>query len=214
MAIVRTWLMLLALVLAAMPGCKSEEDADIRSVFDEYTAALARRDTAAFLKVIDPQIVERYDGHVKLAQKGSKQAILRLPPYGIMDVVAMRHRLSPDELKSLTGTEWIRRSIAAGTFMFQDTSEEYSIGRINLRLPRANAELIIDGDKTGLKVEFVKVEGCWLVNDDFLEPWFERFMEKRVTISGQPMINIIMFDESEETGKRVDPAVLDAPPAL
>jgi hypothetical protein len=200
------------LIVLSFTGCGGEDAAEIRSVFDDYLRALQGRDASAFLKTIDPQIIVRYDAQVKLAQKGTKQQILRQPPFGIFEVVQMRHELTPDELRTLTGEAWVRRAIGRGDFILQDQSETYTIGRPTLRSPRASAELLVDGQKSGIRVEFVKTEGRWLVNDDCYEPMFEKELNRDLSRTGWPVERLIFAYVAESSDKELDRTILDTPP--
>src|SRR5438034_1281446 len=96
------WLALLALALL-LPACGDGggASADVRAVFDEYNAALNRRDGDGFLKVIDPDNVNHYDQYVQIARAGTHDQIVQLDSVGRGYVLMIRHRLKPEELAGL-----------------------------------------------------------------------------------------------------------------
>lgn len=210
----RVLFIILATLCLVPAGCGGEEDAEIRDVFDVYLAALEKRDVATFMKHVDPQVIERYGGYVRLAQKGSKAQILGLPPSSMLQVLVLRHRVPPETLQTLTGESWVRLAIQESWFDLdsEDEVQEFRLGRITHRSPRASADLLADGDKTGTRVEFVKVEGAWLINDECFGHWFDKALEKLAARVNLPQIDVLFRLESEESGKRVDPAIFDKPP--
>lgn len=195
-------------------ACGDDGAADVRAVYDEYNAAINRHDGDDFLRVIDPENVKHYDHFVRIAQRGTKEQIIRLGSIDRACVLILRHRLKPDELKELNGAAFVKLCIERAWFFGEDEGERFSLGRVKMNTPRATAELRINGEPTGDRLEFVLVDGHWLVNDEALDRAHEKAFAKAAAKLRMSEDRLIFELEADETGEDVDPRIFDAAPLV
>ncbi|MEX2218293.1 MAG: hypothetical protein WD749_05990 [Phycisphaerales bacterium] len=193
----------------ALVSC-GESTEEVRAAFDTFDGATDRRVAQEAMGVMDPVYFEHMDYLIKLARTGSRERVLSLPAHERMEIVAMRNRLTRDELSKVDGAGWVRLSIERGWWAADPGEPALSIGRVTFRSPRASGELLVDGQRTGLTVEFVKTNDQWLVDPRPVDEWWGSFVSKRATSAGN-LDQMILNLESVESGKRVNQTIWDPP---
>jgi hypothetical protein len=202
------------LIALALYGCDGKDAAEVRGVYDDYNAALRDKNGDAFLLTIDPANVEHYGSFVAVAQKGTAEQVRALSAIGRGYVLQMRHRLKPTELKNLDGPGFVKLSVERGWFFKEDEDEHFALGPIRVKRPRASAELRVNGERTGERLEFVQFQDRWLVNDEGLDRAWEKRLAKLARGLGVTEDSILFEREADDSGEAVDPKILDGPPQL
>ncbi len=195
-------------------GCGDDGSADVRAVYDAYNDALQRKDGEAFLKTIDPDNVKHYDQYVQLARKGTKEQIARMRASEREYILILRHRVKPDELARLDGAGFVKLCVERGWFFMEDEGEAFSLGPVKMSPPRASAELRVNGERTRDRLEFVLVEGRWLVNDEALDRVHDQRLVKIAANLRVSEDRLLLEMEAEVTGESVDPGIFDLPPGV
>jgi hypothetical protein len=203
---------LFALIVILIQGCDGGAKDEVKAVFEAYTAALRAKDGDAFLKLIDPENIKSYGYLVEVARSGDRLAVQRLTWTQKYDVTMLRNRFTVEELKKMDGAEYVRTCVNRGWFFAEDDGERFSLGPVTLKPPRANAMLVVDGDSTGYRFEFVEVEHQWLVNDECMEKWFNKEIEKLAALARVSEDTLILDLESDESGKKVTRDIWERPP--
>lgn len=204
---------LAALLFAALgpAGCDDDVSQDVRDAFNEFNSAMSRHDADTAMKYIDPKNFEHEDQLLTIARSGSRSQIDRLTMLERWEVTIMRNRLKPDELRTMTGQEYFRKSLTEGWVDDEDDAK-VTIGKISYKSPRAYGELIYDGDSTDLRLQFVRVEGKWMIDLDALDKLENRVLERLAAMLRRSEDSIIFDRESRESGRHVDSSIWDNPP--
>src|ERR1051326_7733722 len=200
---------LLVGIAALLGGCESKDAAEVRAVYADYNAALRDKDGDAFLRAIDPVNVEHYGRYVLAAQKGSGEQVRALSPTGRGNVIMMRHRLTPQELRGLDGAGFVRLSVQRGWFFKESLDDQFALAPVRVNPPRASAELRINGERTGDRLDFVLLEGRWLVNDEALDRAWEKSLAKAARKLHVSEDDLLFEREEDDSGQEVDRKILD-----
>lgn len=202
----------LSLIWVVLPGCDGGARDEVRAVFEAYNQALRDHNGDAFLKVIDPENTKHYGQLLGVARSGDRLSIERLTWVDKDLVTLMRNRFTAEELKRMDGAEFVRTVVGRGWFFKEEDGERFTLGMITIKPPRASAPLLVDGDRTDDRFEFVEVEHQWLVNDECMDKWFNKELERLARVSGISEDTFILAAESEASGKRVGREIWEAPP--
>ncbi|MFZ4575690.1 MAG: hypothetical protein ACOYN0_14945, partial [Phycisphaerales bacterium] len=173
-----------------------------------------KRDAASAASHFSAATFTYWDRLLPIARSGSKAQILSLPPSERYDVVAMRHRCTAAELKTLTGPFWLKLAMERGEYLGDEMTE---LGSIKVRGDFAEAQVLWEGDRLvdqnnkPVLVLFVKEQGGWKFdlphNDKYANYWIEwgAKMERRD-------LNDYLLDmEEDSTGKRPRGDIYDRP---
>ncbi len=200
------------LALLLLSGCDGGARDEVKAVFEAYTSALRSKNGDAFLKLIDPENVKHYGQVVEIARSGDRLAVQRLTWTQKYDVTMLRNRFTAEELKKMDGAEYVRTCVNRGWFFAEDEGERFSLGPITLKPPRAHAKLVVDGESTAYRFEFVEVEHQWLVNDECMERWFDKELERIAARARVSEDSLILELESDASGKKVTRDIWESPP--
>jgi hypothetical protein len=199
-------------VLCTMGACDDGSEEGVREAFDAYVSALERHDGDALAAAIDPENVKHYDQVVEVARNGSKETVMRLPPHQRFTVVLLRAKFSKEKLDKLDGLGFVKMGMEQAPQDESGRAAKISLGPIKVSKPRASAEMVLNGEGTTLRFEFVEVEHKWLVNDECLDEWEDRLIRKLATMLQTSEDVIIIKMASGAVGKEVHMAIFDAPP--
>ena len=201
-----------ACVVGLLGACDDGSDEGVREAFDTYASAMERHDGNALAAIIDPENIKHYDHTVDVARGGSRETVMRMSPHERLTVTLLRASLKKDQLDKLDGLGFVKLGMEPEP---QDESGEagkISLGPIKVSKPRASAEMLINGKKTGLRFEFVEVEHKWLMNDECLDEWENRTIRKLAQALGSSEDVIIIKMASAMVGREVHLAIWDTPP--
>lgn len=195
-----------------LPGC-DDTKARCQEVFEQYLEADERGDGEAILQLIDPLNIEHAEQVLDLARHGSGPTIRNRTAADRLVIGFLRARFKPEELAKLDGRTLVKMKYDTGLYGVEDGEDdvEITLGRFTIRKPRASAELLADGQRTGIRIEFVKVDDRWLVNDEWFDEFFNQNLPKvtrffRVS-EDQFLLNLI----SRAVGRQVKADVWDTP---
>jgi len=199
-----------ALSLLFAPGCEDLEQ-EVRDTYSEYVAAREGRDLPTILALTDPTYIGHLDYLVKMARSGEKDRVKRLTPVERVHVVRMRNRLKRDELKAMTGREWLSRMIKEGwTKEVDEDGPEIGLGGITIKRPRAFAVLTINGTDTTFKMQFAKTSNQWVLDPKCWDDLVDNFI-RRIPMSPQAEDQMILRSEANASGKPVTDAIWETP---
>lgn len=204
--------MFVSLVLIVVPsGCDKDVAMEVRTVYEDVDAATKSRDSATLLRLIDPKNVETADRLMELARTAPRESLLRLSAIDRLEIAKIRNRLTRDQLKSFDGRAWITHSCEQGWMAGNPGGAVLSLGKITYSAPRAYAKVLADGEETPIRLEFVKMDGQWLMDMDGMDDWLSQFLGRMADRAGVTEDVFLARLESAKSGKEVRQTIWDVP---
>lgn len=178
-------LIILTLLLVA---CGSKNEASptegVSECFYSYKTAILSQDGEAAVSQLSQGTIDEYQKYIDLALTAKREDIESLSFMNRMQVLFMRHRVPVETLKSLDGRtsliyavdrDWIGKNGVIRT----------TIGHVDSSDGRATAEVLIGGEETTARFQFIKEDSGW------------KFDLRAILIAS----NIQMKDAAERVGK-------------
>jgi hypothetical protein len=201
----------LALTLFLIPGC-DDTKADLEEVLAQYTAAMAKGDGEAILAVIDPKNIEHADAVVEAARSCKWNKIEVLPAKDRVAIGVLRATKSAAELKDLDGRKLYKLEAQDKIGLIDDEVVEFSLANIKSRPPRATGDLMVNGEPTGFRIEFVQVDGKWLLNDDCLDEWYNKKVRLLAQLARADENSVVIRIVSRIVGREIHLSIYDEVP--
>jgi hypothetical protein len=110
----------------ALTGCKDESREQINNVFDAYIAALRNHDGAAAIELVDERYFEDMDVILNAAKFAPREQVWKMRPSDRARIVAIRNRLTKEEMKGLDGRGLMKMSIDKDDTEEGDTPERHA----------------------------------------------------------------------------------------
>jgi len=208
---------MLSLITLFISGCKdSKEEEAIRAVYAAWSDAGNRKDANAFIQRIDPASVARYDSIARLALRGSHRELKALQTNELATVIALRNRLTREEIAALDGNKALRWAIAAGEWSDDDPEDPAieTLSSFQIGDRRAMADLKIEAIRDRFRISFAKGEdGQWRLELDALIDVQSRWLDRLAAKYNKPIEEALLEDEADKSGKAPRKDILDVPPA-
>jgi hypothetical protein len=184
MTTLKTLLALLAAaaILTCIPGC-DDVRSEIQGTLDRAMDAKRKGDAFAFLRELDAETLQDYDRRLAAARSATGDQIRRLPAIDRYSIAVIRATATPEQLRTLDARSLIRTSFTAW-----DTGAEsdgagrpadITLGIVRHKAPRADVQLVVNGVRTTLWLEFVKVEDRWYLSTRAFDEWFNQQVAAR-----------------------------------
>ncbi len=195
-----------------MGSCKDDAKQEILDVFDAYNAAVDSKNGDAVLPLIDEKYFEEIDRVLAAARTAPADKVFRMQAWERLWVVAIRNRLTKEEMAGLTGRSLFKLTVDRGWNLDDLEGPSFTeLGKITFKPPRAFAELVWDGFKTGLRYEFVKIDNTWKIDPMCEEEYVNRIIEKLARITNSREDMWIKDFESAASGKRIGEGIWSPP---
>jgi len=115
----------------------SPEQAAVRKTFLAYQAALKSKDGEAAAKLLDSGTLKAYETFVVQAQNLKREQLAKLELVELVNVLRLRHELTPEELAAAKGQAVFARSVEEGWISDQSLLTG-QVGRISVHDDRAD----------------------------------------------------------------------------
>ncbi|MFN0132677.1 MAG: hypothetical protein ACKVW3_09140 [Phycisphaerales bacterium] len=201
--------LLAAFMAILLPGC-DDESTEIKEVWESYETAREAGNAEGVIAVCDPKNIEHFGELVELAKYADRTTLVRLDPVDRLNVLALRYTKKPDELRAMTGLSMAKEQYSRATGPFGGDFP-ITLGKISVRPPRAYAEMLVDGETTGLKLEFLKSNDVWRVDLRGEDKIFTWLLEKVAHARNKNLDDLITKLAADMTGNMVSGKVWDAP---
>jgi len=152
---------LLCILLFCLPllGWSAEPEA-VSESFQSYKSAILDQKGESAVRLVTKRTVEEYQKYVDWALSADRKTLESLSFINRFQTFLLKHRIPLDTLKKLNGRstfvyavdrDWIGKNGVIRT----------TLGEIDVADKRANAEVIIGGQKVPNRFQFIKEEGIW-----------------------------------------------------
>lgn len=209
------WRLIVLLLIGVLTsqGCDKQAGAkaDIRNAYLQYADAIKSRNGAILLEHVDPESILIYDTLLKAALRADRAKTLAMRPSEKLEIVAMRNRLTRDELKNLDARAYVILAVERGFWNFEAVRE--NIQRIKITGNRAVGELFANGEPTGERFRFTKIGERWFIDETSFLDLADEWIPRVAGMEGLSVDEWIVQYEAEETKKDVTGAIWDPPPS-
>lgn len=208
----RTVSLALVSLCLCTPACEEDPTPQLQETFDKLIAARSSGDGETVLTLIDPKNVEHYDSLIASARTAKYTQISGMEPIERMEIAYLRAALKPEELKALDGRKFV--ILETQSKLEEDAKDRPQVTLVNVKTkpPRATAELAVNDEETDIRVEFVEVDGKWLVNDECFDKLFNRRIKTLAKLFKMSEDSFIMDIVSGSVGRTIHTSIYDALP--
>jgi hypothetical protein len=163
-------------------GPQSEEEL-IRQAFVTYKGAILQQQGQAAVRVVNKATVQYYARMKALALEGEEKEVRELTPMNKLMVLSLRHRVSADELRSMTPEEVFSYAVDRG-WIGKNSVLDSDIGQLQIFGNDANAEYVKNEKPTPLRYRFTKEDGEWKIDLTALMPVADQAMRMLIKKEG------------------------------
>lgn len=209
-----THILCLGLFLFAGGCMQFGEDRDVdavRAAFENYHAALARRDGKAAATAVDSTTLAYYDEARRMAVTAPPDRVHALPLTQRMQVLTLRHLLDYESLQKMDGAAVLAYLVSEGWSTGPGGQRGARLGAVTVSDDVARAQYEIRGEPTPLVWTFVREHGDWKLNLSSMMPLAEQGIAQVVQRTGLSEDDFIIRIIEGRTGRPVT-ADLWAPP--
>jgi hypothetical protein len=210
-------LVMCVLAVAGPAGCNDETEQELNQTFDAAMEAGTRRDADTVLRLTCPESLERYKQTLKLAWSGSGDHLRQLPTGEFMEIVWLRHVMSPEELRTATPEQALRAQVASGFYAEEDAEVRTYIrnAKKSSSGTRATADMVYESPwfNDSQRVAFSKAEKGWRIeHDSMIEAAGRSFdrVAKKVELDREQLVGYVIH---AYTGDRPRRDIIDRPPS-
>lgn len=181
----------------------------IRATFDRYRSDLLAQNGGGVPAVVSPSTIEHYDQVMNLARTAGPEEIAGT---GIMDrVMIARLRVeTPPEFASMDGAALLAYGVDEG-MIDASSVDGNSLGEIRVEGDRGYAEMLVDGEPSGVDWEFVRVGPQWTFDLAAGFPLINDTLSQIAAESGMTDDEFVFDAVSMVTGRPVDASVYEKP---
>lgn len=144
----------------------AQQNAEIKLVketFSKYKTAVLSQKGYDAVTCLNQKTIDYYDDILNEIQFATKEEINNMSGADQMQVIAIRHLFSKEDIFSLTGLTLYASTITDG-LMKGDNLKTMGIGQVAIKGKRAKAQMVKDGVKTPIFFDFSKEEGQWKID--------------------------------------------------
>ncbi len=206
-----TLIVVVTLVLASLQaGCEKPEVAAVREADRQNDAAIDSRDGEAAAKFLSKAYVAWLDEAMERARTLGRDDLRKLRPSDMHEVLVIRARLTPAQMKSFDGRAWYAHQVKQG-WSESTTSMGYIRGRIAVSGSKATIRFKMDGEWVDDRCVYLLEDGEW--KEDRTATWqdFDRAALELNRDEGRPMHETIFELVEDEIGSKVSDSVWSAP---
>jgi len=194
----------------ALGGCNKEAE-PVRQCYESFIVACNESNGPGAAALLAPASIAYYDRLLGVARSGKRATVERLTAIERAEVFAMRCRLAPQDMKNMTGREWVALSVGKGWWAEDDESYHFGLGTITVRGDSATG-IIKDYDgATPYKFDFVNDSGTWRLDFNRADELINRDIAQLCREEGITEEEYLFEMELNETGQEVTDAVWNPP---
>ncbi len=204
-------------VLLSLAGCdaRAADKEEISAIYDQLDQCNNNKDGTGVLTVFTKASFPRYEPLIKIALDGTPEQVRALPPTDRTEVLRMRLRATRAELAGLNGMEYTRFATGRGWYVSPDGGQVQSTltrFRFNKTATEATAELVSDGERSGMRFRFIKEDDYWKYDEPFAIELYDRDLRRAARDEGVSEEQFILDLLEEEIGKEVPATVWEPMP--
>lgn len=191
-------------------GAQAEEEKLIRRAFLTYKGAILQKQGQSAVALVDRGTLGYYARMKALALEGQEQEVRQLAPMSKIMVLSLRHRVSLNELRSMTPEELFAHGVNQG-WVGKNSVLDSDIGRLQVFGNDASAEYVKAGKPTPLKYRFTKEDGKWKIDLTALMPMADQAMSMLIKQEGLDEDTFLVGLIESVSGKKVLPSIWQPP---
>lgn len=181
----------------------------VRSTFEDYRVEVAAENGAVVPALVSPATIAHYDEVVRLARTAGPPQIAGL---GMMDrlMIARLRVQEPPDFAAMDGAGLLVYGVDEG-MIDAAALEGNTLGEVRVDGDRAYAEMLVDGEPTGVNWEFVRDGSGWTFDLAAGFPLINETLTQVAAENGMTEDEFIFAAVEMVTGTPVDGSVYEAP---
>jgi len=181
----------------------------VRATFEDYRTEVGAGNGAVVPDLVSPSTIAHYDDVVGLARTAGPPEISAL---GMMDrlMIARLRVQEPPDFAAMDGAGLLVYGVDEG-MIDAEALEGNSLGEVRIEGDRAYAEMLVDGEPTGVDWEFVRDGSGWTFDLAAGFPLINEALTQVADENGMTEDEFIFTAIEMVTGTPVDVSVYDAP---
>lgn len=200
--------LLASLLLLAGCGKNAEDKAQIREVVARLDNANNSSDGATAAAIFTDETFRFYEQLLPIGLNGTEGQVRALPSAEMLEVLLMRARGTRKELEKLDGRGYVEYGTSKGWYVTppadrtEDTLRNWQFGN-----GWAKAEVVSDGEPTGIVNRFEKVDGAWKIDERDSFASVSRLLDKLASEAGVERTDFVLLVLEERLGEPVPGSV-------
>jgi hypothetical protein len=201
----------IASVLLCLGACDVEDErAGIEQAFAMLDEAFNACDGEAAVQLLTAESMEEYDRRLWFALHGTETQLRNLDYAELWDVLMMRCRSTAEELEGMNGRDWIVHAADQGWYA-DEAWVPWTLDNFTVDVDFARAEVIMDGEETGLLLSFYKTGGVWKMDFNCLDQPISEFLEQEASLGSTSVRKLLIAQEEAYAGKKIGSRVMREP---
>ncbi|MEX2218611.1 MAG: hypothetical protein WD749_07595 [Phycisphaerales bacterium] len=197
----------LCVVCAFVGGCdpRAGDKEEIRQVFADFESYNQHGNGKAILDVFTEGSYPVYETLIKVALDGSREEVRKLGASHRLEVFRMRARGKRAELEKLNGKQYTEFATSRRWYsMPAELYVESSLERFRFKEVEATAELVNDGERTRVRIRFVREGDRWKLDEPAATLEWDKELAAEARREGVPLDEYLLEWLELELGREVD----------
>ena len=206
-------LSLLVAVVAALvvPSCQDAHAEDKEEIRRVYAMIDTCNDQSRGKEVLELFTAETFDGYeriIKVALDARMEEVKALRPSDKLEVFRIRARAKRAEIEGLDGRGYCEFATSRGWYVRPPAERfESELRNFVFQGDVATAELLMDGEKTGARMRFVRQGGKWRFDEvDAYHHW-DRWWREESQESGLSVEELLIGQIEDEIGREAPDSI-------
>lgn len=200
----------LLLLFALVPPAAAETEA-VQESFLAYKSAVIAADGAAAADLVTEESHDHYRSLADKALTLDRAALLEIHLGDRLNAMLLRHSLTPEELRSMSGEEVTAYAFDHG-WIGKEGADQLQLGNYVVEGDTASGTILRpDGEASAYKMEFVKEDGRWLLDLVALVELTRTAFEYTVEQTGLSEDDFVMLMLEHVTGRKPGPDIWSPP---
>ena len=194
-------ILIAAISLLFLPACNNEhaqDEKDLAKLAESLDDFNNHSNGEGVAGIFSKNTFELYDRLLKVGLNGTAQQVRALPPAEQFEVLLMRIKGSRAEVAKLDGRGYVVYGTSKGWYItaFEDRTTD-TLKHFKFSDTDATADLYSDGEKSGLRMRFVKEDGVWKIDETYFYDSLSAFITKNsreAGISVEEFLTLVLDD--------------------
>lgn len=199
----------IVMLLALSPSmgiAQSQEENQVRQVFDKYKKAILNDRGSEAVTCVDSSTIQYYSRMLDLARHADSATIENAGLFDKFMVLAIRQRTSREEIMRFDGRGLLQYAIESG-MVGKNSVAGNSIGVVEIDRYFARGQLVANGETTDVYFDFNKENGQWKIDITSVFKISERVIRDMYLQSGQSENEYLLSLLEMVSGSKAGPEI-------
>jgi hypothetical protein len=194
-----------------LPGCdaRAADKEEIEQVYADLDRCNNSKNGAAALEIFTKESFAEYDRLLKIGLDGTAEEVKALGPVQQLEVMRMRVRAKRSDVAGKSGREYVEFATSRGWYVAPPEDHTMELLK-KFRFAQdgsATAEVISDGDSTGVRLRFVKQEERWRFDEVYANKQWDAVLRRAAREEGLSEDELLLEILSDEVKQEIPDSV-------